>query len=116
MTITFGAICSLLQSVENISLRNPRLPSKQEKDNIRETISNWFYNQRSALDDPKTNGAAVLSALFPHRRKDRVYGLKAPSLAKKLVNLVLVTHGQRALFDNWKTGTHGDLGVSLSVP
>jgi DNA ligase-4 len=99
MTITFGAVCSFLQSVENISTRQPRLPPKQLKDNIREITTNWFSDQRQDLDDPETNGSAVLSALFPHRRKDRVYGLQAPLLAKKLITLLNFNHGQRALFD-----------------
>jgi DNA ligase-4 len=111
MTITFGVICSLLQSLENISTRKPRLLPKEEKESVREIISNWFSNQRDALDDPETNGGAVLSALFPHRRKDRVYGLQPPLLAKKLANLLAFNNGQRALFEGWKTGAHGDLGV-----
>lgn len=111
MTITFGAICSLLQSVENICICQPRLPPRQEKESIREIITNWFKNQRHNLDHPETNGGAVLSALFPHRRKDRVYGLQAPLLAKKLVTLLGFGHGQRALFDGWKTGKIGDLGA-----
>jgi DNA ligase-4 len=111
MTITFGAICSLLQSVENISSRKPPLPPQQEKETISEITANWFINQRKHLDDPGTSGAAVLSALFPHRRKDRVYGLQAPLLAKKLTTLLNFGHGQKILFDGWKTGKLGDLGV-----
>jgi DNA ligase-4 len=113
MTVTFGAICSLLQSVENISIRQPRLPPKQEEESIREITANWFRNQRLCLDDPGTDASAVLSALFPHRRKDRVYGLQAPLLAKKLVTLLGFGHGQRALFDGWKTGKIGDLGAYI---
>jgi DNA ligase-4 len=111
MTITFGAICSLLQSIENISARKPQLPPKQEKERVGEIVSNWFRNQREELDDPETDGGAVLSALFPHRRKDRVYGLQPPLLAKKLTNLLALNNGQRALFDGWRVGTHGDLGA-----
>jgi DNA ligase-4 len=111
MTITFNAICSLLQSVENIYTRKPRLPPSQEKENTREIISNWFVNQRQSLDDPATSGGAILSALFPHRRKDRVYGLQPPLLAKKLITLLNFQHGQRALFDGWKSGKNGDLGA-----
>ncbi|EDU44011.1 CDC9 ATP-dependent DNA ligase [Pyrenophora tritici-repentis] len=99
MSISFESICSLL------------LPEKKEKENIRVIISNWFRNQRGALDDPETNGGAVLSALFPHLRKDRVYGLQTPSLAKKLEKLLAFNHGQSTLFNGWKTGTYGDLGV-----
>jgi DNA ligase-4 len=111
MTITFGAICSLLQSVENITTRQPRLPPKQERENIRAITAIWFANQRHNLDNPGTNGGAVLSALFPHRRKDRVYGLQAPLLAKKLITLLGFGHGQRAMFDGWTNGKMGDLGA-----
>jgi DNA ligase-4 len=111
MTITFNAICSLLQSTENITALRPRLLPKEETESIRQVVSNWFNNHRRALDDTKTNGGAVLSTLFPHRRKDRVYGLQAPLLAKKLSKLLNFNHGQKALFDGWKTGKHGDLGV-----
>jgi len=111
MLITFNAICSLLQSTESITILRPRLQPKDEKENIRQIISKWFNNHRRALDEPETNGGAILSALFPHRRRDRVYGLQAPLLAKKLSKLLNFNHGQRALFDGWKTGKHGDLGV-----
>ncbi|KAL6706353.1 hypothetical protein ACN47E_005643 [Coniothyrium glycines] len=111
MTVTFGAICSLLQSVENISTRQPRLPQKEEKESIRQIVINWFTNQRQNLDNPDTNGGAVLSALFPHRRKDRVYGMQACSLERKLVSLLSFNHGQRAVLGAWRTGRHGDLGA-----
>lgn len=111
MTITFNAICCLLQSIENITTHQPRLSRKEEKDGTRRIIANWFNNHRRALDDPGTDGGAVLSALFPHRRKDRVYGLQTPLLARKLTKLLNFNIGQRALFDGWKTGKHGDLGV-----
>jgi DNA ligase 4 len=111
MTITFNAVCSLLQSMENINARRPCLPSAEEKSSTRQIIANWFRCHRHRLDDPDTNGGAVLSALFPHRRKDRVYGLQAPLLARKLAKLLNFNHGQKALFDGWKSGKHGDLGL-----
>lgn len=111
MTINFNAICSLLQSTENITTQRPRLLAKKEQECIRQIIANWFNNHRHILDDPETNAGAVLSALFPHRRKDRVYGLQTPLLAKKLTKLLNFNHVQKALFDGWNTGKHGDLGV-----
>jgi DNA ligase-4 len=111
MTVTFRAICSLLQNIEIATTQQSRLPTNQEKSNIREIISDWFVDQRDALDDPTTNSSAVLSALFPHRRKDRVYGLQPPLLAKKILKLLAFNHSQRALFDGWKTGVLGDLGA-----
>lgn len=111
MTITFNAVCSLLQSIENITEHQPRLIPAEKRDSIRHITANWFNYHRSELNDPESDGAAVLSALFPHCRKDRVYGLQAPLLAKKLAKLLNFNRGQRALFDGWGTGKHGDLGV-----
>jgi hypothetical protein len=62
------------------------------------------------LDHSNTPGAAILSTIFPHRRKDRVYGLQPPSLSKKITQLLNLNHGQHALFAGWSTGVHGDLG------
>ncbi|EMD92383.1 hypothetical protein COCC4DRAFT_130085 [Bipolaris maydis ATCC 48331] len=111
MSLTFNAVCSLLQDIEDISTNGPRPPPKQEQEAIHQAVLDWFQNQRAALDDPDTDGGAVLSILLPHRRKDRVYGLQAPLLAKKLSRLLTFSHGQRTLFESWKTGTCGDLGA-----
>ena len=113
MVLTFGAVCSLLQSVEDITARQPRLAPADHTESVRQIISDWFAHHRCQLDDPATDGAAVLSALFPHRRKDRVYGLKSPLLARKLSRLLGFNHNQRTLFNGWTTGLHGDLGVYL---
>lgn len=111
MALTFNSICSLLQDIENVSAGRPRPLCEEEQGRIRQIISNWFREHRDALDDPATDGGALLSILFPHRRKDRVYGFLASSLAKKLSCLLAFNRGQRALFESWETGTHGDLGV-----
>ncbi|KAF1954123.1 hypothetical protein CC80DRAFT_567917 [Byssothecium circinans] len=114
MTLTFNDTCSLLEAVEKISIRKPRLPPKEEKEEvvhkIEQTIRKWFKTHRQTLDSPETNGAAILSTLFPHRRKDRVYGLQPPALSKKLLKLLDLNHGNRTLFARWATDSRRDLG------
>lgn len=111
MSITFNDVCDLLENVEKISCKHPRYSLEREKACVQRTISNWFHQHRDALHDPSFDGGALLSALFPHQRKDRVYGLQAPLLSKKLIKLLHFNHGQKALFEEWAEGTHGDLGV-----
>lgn len=111
MAVTFNGICNLLESVEEVAKRRPRLRADQEKDCTQQVITNWFHQHRQALDDPNTNGAAILSVLLPHRRKDLVYALQPQSLSKKLATLLNFNHGQRALFERWSEGRHGDLGA-----
>ncbi|KAL5117453.1 hypothetical protein ACEQ8H_004618 [Pleosporales sp. CAS-2024a] len=100
-----------MQSAAGFRERFPRLPPEHEKQRTGQITQNWFTEQRKNLDHPDTNGAAVLSAILPHRRKDRVYGVQAPLLAKKLSKLLGFGHDQKAIFDDWKTGKLGDLGV-----
>ncbi|KAF2871198.1 hypothetical protein BDV95DRAFT_56734 [Massariosphaeria phaeospora] len=111
MSITFNGICNLLEGIELASTRQPRLAPRHLKSTVRQIISNWCRHHRNILDHPDTNGAAVLSAILPHRRKDRVYGLQPRLLSKKITKLLNFNNGQNALFAAWTTGAHGDLGV-----
>jgi DNA ligase 4 len=111
MSITFNDICLLLEGVEKVSKQQPRLPIKEEKSAIHEETSKWFEYHRKALHHPNTSGSAVLSTIFPHRRKDRVYGLQAPGLSKKIPKLLNFGHGSLALFRNGASGPGRDLGV-----
>ncbi|KAH7135362.1 hypothetical protein B0J11DRAFT_157876 [Dendryphion nanum] len=113
MSLTFNHICELLQGVEDIAARKPPFPQTTLKERIEHHISKWFIKYREPVDKSDTHGCAFLSVLFPHRRKDRVYGLQAPSLATKLAKLLNFNHGQKALFDGWPKGSQGDLGVYL---
>ncbi|KAF2734307.1 hypothetical protein EJ04DRAFT_437215 [Polyplosphaeria fusca] len=113
MNITFHDICNLLESVETLSTCRPRLPKEREQDSVRQIVANWFSNHRQALDNTATNTGSVLSVLFPHRRKDRVYGYQAPSLSKKIGSLLDFNHGQKAFLDAWADGQHVDLGLCV---
>jgi DNA ligase-4 len=112
MPITFNHLCVLLEGAEKISTRYPRLSPTKEKDATHSHISTWFAIHRQALDSGETNCGAVLSAIFPHRRKDRVYGLQPPLLSKKIVKLLKFNHGQLALFNKCLGGSSLDLGES----
>jgi len=112
MPVTFNDLCTLLEGAEKISVRRPRLPAPTEKDAIHAHINKWFVSHRQALNSPDTDAGAVLSAIFPHRRKDRVYGLQPPLLSKKIVNLLNFNHGQLALFNKCLGGSSADLGES----
>jgi DNA ligase-4 len=115
MTITFNDLCSLLEGAEKISVRHPRLLPAKEKDAIQTHIKQWFAAHRQALDSSETNAGALLSAIFPHRRKDRVYGLQQALLSKKLLKLLQFdrNHGQLALFNQHLQSSSVDLGESI---
>lgn len=112
MPITFNDLCTLLEGAEKISVRQPRLPPPKEKDAIHNHTNKWFAAHRQVLDSPGTDGAAILSAVLPHLRKDRVYGLQSPLLSKKITKLLNFNHGQLALFNKCLGGSNADLGES----
>jgi DNA ligase-4 len=115
MALAFNDLCLLLEEVENISIRRPRLSQEQRKSCIQDAIRKWFSIHRQLINHANANGGAILSAIFPHRRKDRVYGLKSKSLSQKLTKLLGFNHIQKALFDKWTTGKAGDLGVYTAI-
>ncbi|KAF2702821.1 hypothetical protein K504DRAFT_464009 [Pleomassaria siparia CBS 279.74] len=115
MALAFNDVCALLNQVEKISTRTPRLPPEESKSQVQQIIYKWFSKHRQAINDPNANGDAFLSALFPHRRRDRVYGLQPKSLSRKLISLLDFNHGSRALFNGWTTGHKGDLGVYTAL-
>lgn len=113
MSITFENVCELLEKSEKIVLRRPRLLPQEEKARLQDVISQWFSHHRAGLDSSNTDGAAVLSIIFPHRRKDRVYGLQTKSLSKIIIDFLICNHGTRAVFESSTNGNHGDLGARL---
>ena len=58
---------------------------------------------------------AVLSALFPDKRTDRVYRLQAPSLSKILGRCFKLGITRLKQLDQWKTPGRGDLGVCVET-
>jgi len=111
MALTFNDICVFLEKIEVISIRCPRLSSEGKKAAIRRIIRNWFSEHRLIIDSPDTNGGALLSTLFPHRRKDRVYGFRPKMLSQKLIKLLNFSHEQRELMCKWPTTVPSDLGM-----
>jgi DNA ligase-4 len=114
MSINFNDICILLEGVEKISTQQPKEGKEVVIQKTRQYITQWFHKHRQALDS--SDGGSFLSTIFPHRRKDRVYGLQPPALSKKLLQVLGFNHGNRMLFERWSTdSSRGDLGYHLAV-
>ncbi|KAI1821996.1 hypothetical protein F4861DRAFT_424884 [Xylaria intraflava] len=75
MPFPYRYICDLLQQLDDEVQKAP------EKQTAPDTIINsWFGHHRSLINAPGTNVCAVLSALLPEKRTDRVYSIQAPRL------------------------------------
>lgn len=110
MPLPFKSFCDLLSALESYSSRRPPLlPAKREKLYL-ETITQWFRYQKISVDSPDVDPVVLLSALLPARRTDRVYGIQAQSLSRKLRRCLNLGEGRWQQLDRWKSPGQGDLG------
>lgn len=114
MPFPFAEVCTLFQRIEDLELREPPLPSDEKFQKVRGTIDSWFRSHRSAISALSVEGAtALLSALLPEKRTDRVYGIQASGLCRLLARcLKLQAHRARDLRAFTQPG-RGDLAACL---
>ncbi|KAL8960922.1 MAG: hypothetical protein Q9183_005384, partial [Haloplaca sp. 2 TL-2023] len=113
MPLRFKAVADLLQALENNAENTKRtLPGWLHQRN-RDDIVSWVKAHKVTVDPLDADAVAVLSALFPDQRTDRVYGLGAPSLTKILGRCFCLGVQRRKQLDQWIDSGHGDLGACV---
>ncbi|KAI9822583.1 MAG: hypothetical protein M1827_000302 [Pycnora praestabilis] len=113
MPFKFVHLCDLLAKLEELNIQDPpQLPAKL-RDLTRTAIELWFRSHRKSIDASDTDGVALLSALFPERRTDRVFCLKEKSLTKVLGRVLCLGVYRRRLLDRWTEKGAGDLGACV---
>ena len=114
MPFKFIFLCDLLSSLEALSTRDPPLLPAALRDRYQRTISQWFRSHRARIDALDASSAvALLSALFPERRTDRIYGLQPPSLTKALGRCLGLGLSRIRELERWKEPGRGDLGACV---
>jgi DNA ligase-4 len=114
MPFPFAEVCTLFQRLEVLELREPPLLPDEHLQHTRLTVDSWFKSHRSAISALTVEGAvALLSALLPEKRTDRVYGMQAPGLCRILARcLKLQAHRAKDLRAYTQPG-RGDLAACL---
>ena len=113
MPLRFKAVADLLQALENNAANTKRtLPGWLDQRN-KDDIVSWVKAHKVTVDPLDTDAVAVLSALFPDQRTDRVYGYGAPSLTKILGRCFCLGVQRRKQLDQWIDSGHGDLGACV---
>lgn len=110
MPLLFKNLCDLLSALESYSSRRPPLPPARREKLYSATITQWFGYHKISLDSPDVDAVVLLSALLPARRTDRVYGIQAQSLSRKLRRCLNLGEGRWQQLEQWKTPGGGDLG------
>jgi len=111
----FSYLCDFLEKAQSISLRDPPLSLEEKHDLTAAETALWFKSYRRAIDSLDSGEAsALLSALLPHKRKDRIYGLQSTSLAKVLGRCLGLSASKRRDLSIYNSpGRSGDLADCL---
>lgn len=107
--VPFDSICALLDDLEKLATRGPRLNSGERRKLTRTIVDAWFKKHRTDIDAPSANVVALLSTLFPERRTDRVYGIQHRRLSTILGKCLLLSKGRQKQLDYYLLPGHGDL-------
>lgn len=107
MPLPFSQLCDLLSFLESLSRRDPPLLPAIRKHKYDEAIQQWFRNVSSKSLD--IDAVALLSALFPEKRTDRVYGVQLKSLTKLLKRCLCLGKDRLGILDQWEKPGRGSL-------
>ena len=109
MPLLFTQLCTLLSDLERLSKRDPPLLPAHRQQRYRETIKQWFTARRISINSPDIDLVALLSALFPEKRTDRVYALKIKSLTNLLKRCLGLGKDRMEMLDQWRKPDRGSL-------
>lgn len=110
MPLLFTRLCDLLSALEVLATQDPPLLPARYRQRLNDTIKSWFASHKVTINSPDIDIVALLSALFPARRTDRVYGIQGDRLTKSLRRYLRLGSGRWPQLDQWKQPGRGDLG------
>ena len=109
MPLLFTHLCNLLSDLEKLSKRDPPLLLAYRQQKYRETIIQWFTARRVSINTPDIDVVALLSALFPEKRTDRVYAIKLKRLTNLLKRCLELGKTRAEMLDQWQKPGRGSL-------
>ncbi|KAL8774623.1 MAG: hypothetical protein Q9194_003995 [Teloschistes cf. exilis] len=113
MPLLFKNISDLLQALEDNAANTKKALNGWLDQRNRNTIESWVKLNNITIHSASVDVVAVLSALFPDKRTDRVYSLKPPSLSKILGRCFKLGSTRRLQLEEWKAPGRGDLGLCV---
>lgn len=109
MPFKFIELCTLLSRLEDLETRKTPLLPKIKLERYREVLRSWFSSHLGRLNELDTDGAtALLSALLPGWRNERVYGIQAPSLCRILARALCLNMAELQVYQRPGNGDLAD--------
>ncbi|EME43288.1 hypothetical protein DOTSEDRAFT_100177, partial [Dothistroma septosporum NZE10] len=114
MPFPFIEICTLLNNLEKVETHDPPLIPQVRYTKARGLIETWFKSHRRKIIELSEDGqTALLSALLPEWRTDRVYGVQTQSLYRMLSRTLGLGTARLRDLQAYKQPGFGDLPACL---
>ncbi|MCJ1279870.1 hypothetical protein MMC21_007694 [Puttea exsequens] len=110
MPLAFTRLCDLLAALDDISFHDPPLLPTRHQERYNAAIKTWFTSHKVSVNSSDIDVVALLSALFPSKRTDRVYSIQPPKLTKILKRCLRLGHSRWPQLEQWQVPGRGDLG------
>lgn len=109
MPLLFVQLCNLLSALETLSKRDPPLLPTHRQQRYRETIKQWLTVHHVSINSADFDIVALLSALFPAKRTDRVYAIRLKTLTNLLKRCLCLGKDRLDMLDQWRKPGRGNL-------
>lgn len=113
MPLSFKSVCALLQALEDNAANTKKAMKGWLDQRNNDTIESWVKSYKITVVSSEVDVVAVLSAIFPKERTDRVYSLQAPSLTRILGRCFRLGIERIKQLNEWNTPGRGDLGACV---
>ena len=110
MPLLFSQLCDLFSALEDVSRRDPPLSPARRQQRTKDIVVSWFKAHKVSIGSPDADAVALLSALFPAKRSDRVYNVQPPRLTRLLRSCLHLGSGRWRQLHQWEKPGQGDLG------
>lgn len=110
MLLFFSDVCALLSTLEKLALCDRLdLPAGRYQRQKR-AVCEWFTKHEVTVQESSTLIVALLSALLPAKRTDRVYNTQRPRLVSLLKRWLSLGVERQKTLEQWRMPGRGDLG------
>lgn len=109
MPLLFSDVCDLLSTLEGLFTNEPLALPTTGYQKQKDAILRWFSMHRITIQEPLTVIVALLSALLPAKRTDRVYNIQRPRLVSLLKRWLSLGAERQRMLEHWKLPGWGDL-------
>ncbi|KAI4114287.1 MAG: hypothetical protein LQ345_004905 [Seirophora villosa] len=113
MPLLFKYVCALLQALEDNASNHRKAIKGWLDQRNKDTVESWMKSHKVTIDSTVVDAVALLSAIFPEARTDRVYSLKEQSLSKILGRCFRLGTERIKQLERFNTPGHGDLGTCV---